>query len=261
MIFSTSARCSQFLALGPAPIDHLLQKTCAHLQDAPGHDVVQRGHALEERDVLEGAGNAGGRRLVGAHLAAGDPLPGHLALLGMIEAIDHIEHRGLAGPVRSDDRPDLAFTDIEADIGKGGDAAEAQGHMVNRQQDRRLRGGPSGFIGHVEGCRHGFRYAAAVDKAVFAALDVADGHVGPDLAGAPVLEGHFGLHDHAILAAVEGVDQRRVTLVDDGAAHLSRAGQLAFVRIEFLVEQEKTPDRWASGKEALTFSTSSWIRA
>jgi hypothetical protein len=39
-----------------------------HQGDAAGHDVVQHAHALEQRDILEGAGDALGRRLMRLHL-------------------------------------------------------------------------------------------------------------------------------------------------------------------------------------------------
>ena len=40
----------------------------AHLQVAPGHDVVEHRHALEERDVLEGARDAERGGLVRVHV-------------------------------------------------------------------------------------------------------------------------------------------------------------------------------------------------
>ena len=48
----------------------LPEQPAPHLQRAPRHDVVERGHALEQRDVLEGARDAAARRVVGAHLGA-----------------------------------------------------------------------------------------------------------------------------------------------------------------------------------------------
>jgi hypothetical protein len=45
----------QFLALRRPEPEGLLQHVGLHLQVAPGHDVVEHRHALEQGDVLEGA--------------------------------------------------------------------------------------------------------------------------------------------------------------------------------------------------------------
>ncbi len=50
----------------PDPYE-LPEEAAAHLQGAPRHDVVDRGHALEQRHVLKSARNAAERRLVGPH--------------------------------------------------------------------------------------------------------------------------------------------------------------------------------------------------
>ena len=42
------------------------KKLRVHLERAAGHDVVERGHAAEQRDVLEGAGDAAVGRVVRA---------------------------------------------------------------------------------------------------------------------------------------------------------------------------------------------------
>src|SRR6185312_8771417 len=48
----------ELLAQGRAAMERLPQEIAAHAQEPPGHDVVERGHAAEEGDVLEGAGDA-----------------------------------------------------------------------------------------------------------------------------------------------------------------------------------------------------------
>ena len=58
----------ELLALGAAEIDRLLEEGRAHLEDAAGHQVVERGHAAEQRDVLEGAADAVDRGLVRPHV-------------------------------------------------------------------------------------------------------------------------------------------------------------------------------------------------
>ena len=75
MIRSTSARCASSSCFGRAEMDRLPQEVAAHPQQPPGHDVVERRHALEQRDVLKGAGDALRRRLVGAHAPARLALP------------------------------------------------------------------------------------------------------------------------------------------------------------------------------------------
>ena len=74
MISSTRVRCSTSSgSAGPMP-QHLPEEAAMHLQIAARHDVVERGHALEQRDVLEGARDAARRRLVRAHCARVAPL-------------------------------------------------------------------------------------------------------------------------------------------------------------------------------------------
>jgi hypothetical protein len=46
------------LAQGGSVPHELPEEAAAHLQRPAGHDVVERGHALEQGDVLEGAGDA-----------------------------------------------------------------------------------------------------------------------------------------------------------------------------------------------------------
>src|SRR5215475_16013576 len=43
----------ELLAPGRAPVERLEQEAAAHLQESPGHDVVEHAHALEQGDVLE----------------------------------------------------------------------------------------------------------------------------------------------------------------------------------------------------------------
>ena len=78
MISSTRWRCS-ISSAAPARSAELPEEAAVHLQRAAGHDVVERRHALEQRDVLEGARDAAARRLVGAHLRARPALEGDAA--------------------------------------------------------------------------------------------------------------------------------------------------------------------------------------
>src|SRR5690606_893424 len=69
------------------------QQAAFHLEQPAGHDVVERRHALEESDVLERARDALAGGCMGAHLLAGLTPEGDRALLGMIEAVDAVQHR------------------------------------------------------------------------------------------------------------------------------------------------------------------------
>src|SRR5215216_2303578 len=99
------------------PVAHELpQEAAVHFQGAAGHDVVQRRHAFEQGDVLERARDPAARSLEWAHLCAGQPLEGDAALLRLVKAVDDVEHRGLAGAVRTDDGTNLAGADVERDV-------------------------------------------------------------------------------------------------------------------------------------------------
>ncbi len=114
----------EFLLLGRSLMDRLPEHVAAHPRQPPGHDVVQGRHAAEQRDILEGAGDALCRGLVRPHAMAGPSLPRQGAVLRVVEAIDDVEKRGLAGAVRADDREDLVLADGEADLTQCLDAAE-----------------------------------------------------------------------------------------------------------------------------------------
>ena len=90
-------------------------------------------HALEQGDVLERAGDAAPRRLPWLHPGAALALEGDRALGRVIEAVDAVQHRGLAGAVRTDDGADLALEDVERDIAQRLHAAEGERHVLDRE--------------------------------------------------------------------------------------------------------------------------------
>jgi hypothetical protein len=51
----------------------------------------------------------------------------------VVEPVDHVQHRGLAGAVRPDHREDLVTPDLDADPVERGDPAEGEGDPVGRQ--------------------------------------------------------------------------------------------------------------------------------
>src|SRR5208282_6940437 len=123
----------EFFAFCRPEIDHLPQKVAAHPQEPPGHDVVERRHPLEQRYVLEGACDTLGGGVIGTHMPAGLALPGDRAGLWVVKAVDHVQHRGLAGAVRPDNRQDLVAPDLEADRVERGDPAKGEADLVSRQ--------------------------------------------------------------------------------------------------------------------------------
>jgi hypothetical protein len=66
-------------------------------------------------------------------------LEGDLSDLRMIEAVDDVEHRRLAGAVGPDDRADLTLVNVEADILDRLHAAERQRNITHVQHHVRLR--------------------------------------------------------------------------------------------------------------------------
>jgi hypothetical protein len=70
MMCSTNSRW-RFLALGRADAQRLQQQVAFDLEVAAGHDVVDHAHALEQRQVLEGARHAHLGHLAAVHVAEG----------------------------------------------------------------------------------------------------------------------------------------------------------------------------------------------
>ena len=72
------------------------------------------------------------------------------ALLGPVHARQTVEQRGLPGAVGADDRQHLSPVQVQRHVAQARDAAEAQGHVLDGEQDvRRLRWGHGGRrVGH-----------------------------------------------------------------------------------------------------------------
>jgi hypothetical protein len=120
-----------FLVQGRADAKQLPEQAAVHLERASGHDVVERGHALEQRNVLERACDAAGGGFVRAHPVARRALEGDAALLRMIEAVDDVEHRRFARAVGADDGADFALADVERDIADRFHAAERERNIFH----------------------------------------------------------------------------------------------------------------------------------
>ena len=124
---------SDFFGQSRPIAQELPEEVRMHRERTAGHDVVERSHAAKQRDVLERAGNAAARRLVGTHLGAQLALEGDAPLLWLIEAVDDVEHRRLACAVRPDDGADFAFADVKGDVAQRFDAAEPERNVFDRQ--------------------------------------------------------------------------------------------------------------------------------
>src|SRR6185369_11302967 len=124
----------ELLAPGRPPPHGVEQEAAAHLENAPRHDVVEHAHAAEQGDVLERAGDPErgdvGRPQVRA-VAAVEP---DVSLVGMVEAADAVEQRGLARAVGPDDGGDLTARDREADTVEGQERTEPDTDAVDLQQ-------------------------------------------------------------------------------------------------------------------------------
>jgi hypothetical protein len=90
-------------------------------------DVVDDGLVLEDREVLEGAGDAEAREGVRRQSREILPVKKDLAAGWPEHRADQVEQRGLAGAVRSDQAADLARFDLEAHVLDRGQTAEAFG--------------------------------------------------------------------------------------------------------------------------------------
>src|SRR5438876_3208370 len=91
------------------------------------HNVLDRGHVLEETDVLKSAGDAESGDLVGwppRDVGPGedDPPAG-----GFVQARDDVEEGRLAGAVRSDEADDRPFRDREVDRAHRDESTELLG--------------------------------------------------------------------------------------------------------------------------------------
>ena len=88
------------------------------------HDVLERAHRPEQPDVLERPGHAVGHDQVRALRGDVAPVEQDLARRRLVEAGEHVEEGGLAGPVRPDDRDDRFLGHPERDAVDRGQAAE-----------------------------------------------------------------------------------------------------------------------------------------
>ena len=79
-------------------------------------DVLGDGQGRQDRLLLEDHGDAGIEGLARRSDVDRLAVDQNVALVGLIDAVQHLEQRGLAGAVLADEADDLALVDGEADI-------------------------------------------------------------------------------------------------------------------------------------------------
>ena len=95
---------------------------------ASDHDVFQRRHFRKQANVLERAGNAGLGHFMNRGRLVGLAGKFKTAAVRRVKPGQHVEKRGLAGAIGSDQAIDLAAQDFYAHVAQGLQAAKAFGH-------------------------------------------------------------------------------------------------------------------------------------
>ena len=108
-------------ALGLVDVEH---------DPAPGRllgedDVLGHRHHGDEHEVLVHHPHAGPDRRARSAQTHGVPLDHDLALVGVVEPVEDVHQRRLAGAVLAEQRVDLALEQVEADVVVGDDPREA----------------------------------------------------------------------------------------------------------------------------------------
>jgi len=88
-------------------------------------DILQHAQPLERLHDLEGAADTGVADEVGPQPRDLPSVEAHAAGVGPVDAGDHVEDRGLAGAVGSDQGVDGTGRHVEGDVVHGAQAAEA----------------------------------------------------------------------------------------------------------------------------------------
>src|SRR5690606_7120845 len=115
---------------GPLAGPVLVEAEC-HAAD---HQVVEGAHPVEDPGHLEHAQHAQAGELGGIEPQDASAVEPDLAGVGAQVARQHIEQRGLAGAVRTDQADQLAFRHVHADAVERLEAAEALADVANLEQ-------------------------------------------------------------------------------------------------------------------------------
>ena len=153
---------------------------------------------------------------------------GDRALLRVVDAVDHVEHRALARAVRADDRADLVLADVEArrrcsafTPPKASDTPSTVEDHARRSCGRRAS---HARLGRVHAAASAPPPAGRSSRRAICEVGAHRCRCGRPRS-APASR-----RSSVARAAVERVHERRVLLRDEAAAHLARARELAVVR-------------------------------
>src|SRR5713226_3487307 len=210
-----------------------LQEVDDALDGGPVRELLTTGRTPVNGVQQEGARNAElgdfERLEVGPVLAVEDDA----APLGMVEAADDVQERGLARSVGPDDGDDLSPLDVEADVAEGLDGPEVNADALDAEEWLRAR------------ARHRARSRDLLLRGPrhLGSLQVHDADVALHLGGPPVLVRHGGADRHrGGVSIVEGGDDGRILLIDEPATDLPGSRDLGGVGIQLLVQDGKAPD-------------------
>ena len=126
MMCSTDAAFGHLLAPRASEIERAGEDAGAHEQMTADQQVLHHGHVREQLGMLEGAADAGKRDLVHRHGRQIVAIEHDMAGIRPVDAVDAVQKRGLAGPVRADNRNQLAIAGTESNAIESGEAAELE---------------------------------------------------------------------------------------------------------------------------------------
>jgi hypothetical protein len=116
-----------------APVQAAAPGPRLHMYMATKHEVVQHGHAFEERDVLEGAGDAKTGDFVGFQAGDVAVFDKDAAAVGVIPTADAVDQRSLARPVWANDGQDLTSAGGQAHIIQSSNPTRIAADVLNGQ--------------------------------------------------------------------------------------------------------------------------------
>src|SRR4029079_6392953 len=118
---------------------HLRKRAGANARVPAGEQIVEHAHLRKQFSVLEGAGDTEPRYLM--RRKTGDVAPAEADYPGAaIDAADAVEHAGLAGTVRADQRQKLLALDRKRNAVEYDKAAEPQPQILDCQFSHTISG-------------------------------------------------------------------------------------------------------------------------
>ena len=191
---------------GGRPVERARGEEVAPQPAALVADPVAEDHVLADREaheqleLLEGPGEPEARAL--RRRRAGDlaSTEEDVAGLGSEQPREHVEQRGLAGAVRSDEPDDAGGRDHEAHVADRDEPAEAHGDVAGLDRRRDVGAGRTGGGGGVDGAHDG------VTSAVWSSGSADGGGGGGRRQPRIVAAGEAGRRGHRADAAAGAVD-------------------------------------------------------